>query len=75
MYMLAIIVSVACSLTVGAAAQGYVIQTPGRPPTNVNPLPDGRYIIQSPGESPSLATPRGGGGYVIQTPGEVPTNV
>jgi hypothetical protein len=60
---------------IGAAAQGYVIQTPGQPPTNVNPSGQGRYIIQTPGQVPSNVNPMPGGGYVIQTPGQAPTNV
>jgi hypothetical protein len=63
---LAIAVTLSFSLTVGAGAQGYVIQRPGQPPTNVNPLPGGGYKIQSPGQTPSLANPRPGGGYTIQ---------
>ena len=61
----------------GAVAQngGYVIQSPGQSPRNVNPTPGGGYVIQTPGQVPTNVNPTPGGGYVIQTPGQPPTNV
>jgi hypothetical protein len=61
--------------SLNAAAQGYVIQSPGERPTFVNPLGNDRYIIQSPGRTPSFANPSGNGGYVIQSPGQRPSFV
>jgi hypothetical protein len=58
-----------------AAAQtgGYTIQTPGRPPTNVNPLGNDRYIIQTPGQPPTNVSPLGNDRYIVQTPGQPAT--
>ena len=60
-------------LVVSAAAQGYVIQTPGQSPTYVRPTPNGGYMMQTPGQPPTYANPTPNGGYVIQTPGQTPT--
>ena len=57
-------------LVMSAAAQGYVIQTPGQTPTYVNPTPGGGYTMQTPGQTPTYITPTPGGGYRIQTPGQ-----
>lgn len=56
-------------LVAGAAAQGYVIQSP-RGLTFVNPTPNGGYVIQSPGQGLTYANPTPNGGYVIQSPGQ-----
>jgi hypothetical protein len=67
---------VATSVSVtSAGAQGYVIQTPGRSPTFVNPTGNGGYIMQTPGQSPTFANPTGNGGYIIQSPGQAPSFV
>ena len=34
-----------CMAMVGTAVAQYTIQTPGQPPTNVNPMPGGGYMI------------------------------
>ena len=36
---------------------GYVIQTPGQPPTNVNPLPGGGYMNSNAGRIAQLRQP------------------
>ena len=45
-----------------AQTGGYIVQTPGRPPTFVNPVPGGGYVAQTPGQMPSNLNPMAGGG-------------
>jgi hypothetical protein len=56
-----------------ASAQGYTINTPGQPPTFVNPSGNGGYVVSTPGRQPTFVNPTGNGGYVAQTPGQNPT--
>jgi len=57
----------------GNSNRSYTIQTPGQPPTFVNPTGNGGYTVQTPGQLPTFVNPTGNGGYTVQTPGQLPT--
>jgi hypothetical protein len=62
----------------GVMAQSgdYVLQPPGKPPTNLTLAPtDGGFMVQIPGRPPVHAKPNGDGSYTVDIPGRPPTTM
>jgi hypothetical protein len=58
-----------------ASAQGYIINTPGQPPSYYQQGGQGGGVINTPGRPPTYVDQTGQGGYVLSTPGQAPTYV
>jgi len=59
-----------------AQSGNYVVQPPGKAPTNMKPATtDNGFMIEIPGRPPRYAKPQSDGTYTIDIPGRPPTNM